>query len=72
MCSSVLQAQADDGFNYVASPFASSVILSLAAEGAEAETKSQLVETLGGEVPDKNTYKEILTSIKVIARIRPI
>jgi hypothetical protein len=39
--------------------------LALAAEGAEAETKNELIEILGGNLPDKNTYKEILTSIKV-------
>jgi len=41
------------------------VILALAAEGADSETKSQLVATLGGEMPDKNFYKEVLTTIKV-------
>jgi len=39
--------------------------MALAAEGADSETKSQLVETMGGELPDKNSYKEVLTTIKV-------
>lgn len=61
------QATSEDRFNYVTSPFASSVILAIAAEGAQGETKSQLISTLGGELPDKDSYKEILTSIKVPA-----
>ncbi|XP_001944367.1 antitrypsin [Acyrthosiphon pisum] len=60
----LLKATSDDNFNYVVSPFASSVILALAAEGADSETKSQLVATLGGELPDKNSYKEVLSTIK--------
>jgi len=61
----LLQATTEDEFNYVVSPFASSVILALAAEGADTETKSQLVATMGGELPDKSSYKEVLTTIKV-------
>ncbi|CAI6367456.1 unnamed protein product [Macrosiphum euphorbiae] len=60
----LLKATSDDNFNYVVSPFASSVILALAAEGADSETKSQLVATMGGELPDKNSYKEVLSTIK--------
>ncbi|XP_022183276.1 antitrypsin-like [Myzus persicae] len=60
----LLKATSDDNFNYVVSPFASSVILALAAEGADSETKSELVATMGGELPDKNSYKEVLTTIK--------
>lgn len=63
----ILQSTSGDHFNYVAAPFAGSVIMALAAEGSEEETKSQLIEALGGQIPDKNSYKEILTSIKVCA-----
>lgn len=61
----ILQATSEDRFNYVTSPFAGSVILTLAAEGAESETKNQLITAMGGEYPDKNSYKDVLTSIKV-------
>ncbi|XP_050066675.1 antichymotrypsin-2-like [Aphis gossypii] len=60
----LLKATTEDQSNYVVSPFASSVILALAAEGADTETKSQLVATMGGELPDKSSYKEVLTTIK--------
>ncbi|VVC24373.1 Hypothetical protein CINCED_3A019103 [Cinara cedri] len=59
-----LKATSGENFNYVSAPFAGSAILALAAEGAEAGTKSQLIDVLGGELPDKNSYKEMFTSIK--------
>jgi len=60
----LLQATSDDRFNYVSSPFAGSAIFTLIAEGADAETKSQLVQAMGGVLPDKSSYKELFTSIK--------
>lgn len=55
----------EDRFNHVTAPFAASVILALAAEGAESDTKNQLIAAFGGELPDKDSYKDVLTSVKV-------
>ncbi|XP_050443306.1 serpin B5-like [Adelges cooleyi] len=65
LANAALQATIEDRYNYVSSPLAASIILGLVTEGAEGDTKSELLAASGSnELLDKEAYKKVLTSIK--------